>query len=243
MLKKLTKEYKLPVSLTDNSALLSYPAIFSLFMDMASEHALYLNLGMDTLSKDNLIWVSSKTKLKIHHRPRMLEDISIATWPEKPGNIRYNRYYTISDSNGLAVEGKSEWSILDLTTGRPRKSAEVYPADIEHLTDAVCEEPFERLSTDFENCKTQFDYTVSSRDIDVSQHMNNVAYIRVALSAFSCEEILAMNITSMEIAYRTQCFEGETLNIRVCEEESAFRIGFLKSDGKVATVFKISKGN
>lgn len=236
----LKKDYKIPVSLCDSEAKLSVPSVFSLFMDMASEHAKTLNLGMDVLLKKNLIWVAAKTKFVVHRYPQMLSDVSLATWPEAPGSIRYNRYYTVSDQDGVMIEGKSEWTIIDLTTGRPQKSADVYPQDIEHLTDVVCADPFARISTDFSDCEKLCDYLVTSRDIDASHHMNNVAYIRAVLSTMTCEELNALNIRGMEVAYRTQCFEGETLSIYKRMGEEFMDIGVLKSDGKAAAVIRIS---
>ncbi len=241
MNKKLIKEYKIPASFTDNRLLLSYPAVFSVFMDLASEHADILNIGADRLIKDNLIWIASKTKVIIHKRPEMLRDVTISTWPEKPGNIRMNRYYTICQGDEILIEGKNEWTIFDLNTNRPRKTAEVYPADIEHLPDIVCSEPFDRIPTSFDAFEDYASYTVRSGDIDSSQHMNNVAYIRAVMGSFSCKEIEEMDISQMEIAYRAQCFEGETLSFRRREEGKLIDIGIIKSDGTTAAVLRIKR--
>lgn len=238
----LIKNYTVPVSACDNKGVLSVPGIFDLFMDMATEHGASINLGMDDLKKKGCFWVAAKSRVQFTRRPKMLERVVVSSWPEKPGNIRCNRYYTITSDEGVIIKGKSEWTILDMQTGRPKKSAEVYPTELVHREDVVCEEPFVRMNTDFTDAEEILSYTVTSRDIDVSQHMNNVAYIRAMLSAFSCKELESLDISELEIAYRAQCFEGEVLSIRRRNVEDGIEIGVVKEDGKTATVIQIICG-
>ena len=46
---KLVREINVPLSQSDNQGLMSIPGAFALFMDMASEHAGYIGMGMDTI--------------------------------------------------------------------------------------------------------------------------------------------------------------------------------------------------
>lgn len=237
---KLTKEYIVPVSFCDNNAQLSFTGIFNLFMDLATEHAALLNIGNASLKEKNCFWVAAKSKVSIKRHPTMLEKVTAATWPEKPKTIRYNRYYTVSDDSGTIIEGKTEWTIINADSGRPQKASEVYPLELEHISDTVCDAPFERISTDFSECREIYSHKVCSQDIDLSKHMNNVAYIRAVLSAFSTSEIEKMDIKEVEIAYRLQCFEGEVLSIRRRDVENGIEIGIIKEDGNTAAVLKIS---
>lgn len=237
---KLKSNYTVPISACDHTAALSFTGIFNLFMDLATEHAAILGIGNDSLRDKNCFWVAAKSKINIKRRPKMLEQVISSTWPEEPKAIRYNRYYTVEDEKGIIIEGKTEWTILDCVSGRPRKSSDVYPADLEHLTDTVCTEPFTRFNTNFEDCQELCKHTVVSADIDLSQHMNNVAYIRAVLCAFSCEEIVKMNISSVEIAYRLQCYEGEVLSIRRRNTEDGMEIGVIKADGTCGAVLKLA---
>lgn len=238
----LSKEYTVPVSACDNTGKISIPALFDLFMDLATEHAAILDIGSDKLSQRGCFWVAAKTRIQFSSRPRMLHTVTASSWPEKPGNIRYNRYYTVKDGEDVIIKGKTEWTILDMATMRPCKSSEVYPQDMIHLEDTVCEEPFSRVSTDFSDAQEILSYTVSSRDIDISHHMNNVAYIRAVLSAFSCKEIEDFNIREVEVAYRLQCFEGEKLSVFKRDTDDGFEIGIIKEDGKTATTIKFICG-
>ena len=204
MRNRLEKQVKIPISWCDNTSKLSITGIFNLFMDLATEHGDELGLGMKPLAEKGLFWVASKTKIKITNRPEMLSDTVAATWPEKPARIRCNRYYTLTDNGNMLVEGKTEWVMLDAKSARPAKIEGTYPADMEHCPDIVCTEPFCRLSSDFSEADKLAEYTVCSADIDVSQHMNNVAYIRLVMELFSCKELEELSIKEMEVCYKEQ---------------------------------------
>lgn len=227
----------------DNLSKLSIPSLFTIFMDLACEHAPMLNLGSDKLASKGLFWVAARTKVKIHRLPEMLSEVSANTWPEAPGRIRCNRYYTISDNTEMLAEGKTEWAIINLTTGRPVKLSEVYPEDMEHCEEKACDIPFARINEDFTDCENIGSYTVRSTDIDIGQHMNNVAYIRALFGAFTCKELEKLNITDVDIAFRQQCYEGETLNLYKRLAENGLEIGFIKQDGTAAATVKLESNS
>lgn len=236
---KLTKEYTVPLSACDNTSGMSFAGIVDLFMDMATQHAKELNVGGDKLKEKNMFWVASKTMVKVHRSPVMHDRVVVSTWPEKPQNIRCNRFYTIEKQGDILVEGKNEWSVLSTDNMRPQKVSNIYPEDFVHLEDTVCDVPFSRPDMDFSECEEILSYKVASGDIDLSQHMNNVAYIRAFFSAFSCKEIEEMDLTSLEIIYRIQCFEGEVLSIRKRTSEDGMELGAVKEDGKCAAYLKL----
>ncbi len=236
---KFTRKFNVLSSACDYTGGLGFVGTFNLFMDLATEHATNLGVGSDALRCKNCFWVAAKSRIRILRIPKMMEEVTASTWPEKPKTIRFNRYYTVEDSRGVIAQGKTEWAILDMESGRPCKAADVYPQNIEHLEDAVCNEPFSRISTDFATCKELCKHRIVSADIDLSRHMNNVAYIRAVLSAFTCEELDKMNISEIEIAYRQQCYEGEVLSIRRRDTEDAVEIGVIKPDGNCGAVLRI----
>lgn len=243
MKNKLQRSIKIQTSMCDNTSRLSIPSLFTIFMDLACEHAPMLDLGSDKLASKNLFWVAARTKVKIHRLPKMLTEVTANTWPEAPGRIRCNRYYTISDNAEILAESKTEWAIIDITTGRPVKLSEVYPENMEHCEEKACDIPFARIKEDFTDCENIGSYTVRSTDIDIGQHMNNVAYIRALFGAFTCKELAELNITDVDIAFRHQCYEGEALTLLKRYAENGLEIGFIKQDGTTAATVKLESNN
>lgn len=240
---KLVKPYLIPASACDNTNHISIPAIFSLFMDLAAEHGSQIRLGMNDLAEKGLIWLVTKTKIRIFDRPRMLCEVTASSWPEEPKSIRCNRYYKLADGDQVLAEGKTEWAMYEVATGRLYKIADAYPVELEHCTDVVCPDPFSRPKDNFSECEELGRIVVHSSDIDVSQHMNNVAYVRAMLGTFSCKELEEMNICEAEMFYRAQCYEGEELSLRIKREADHFEIGVIKEDGKTAAIGIFKPGN
>lgn len=233
---KLEKRLKILTSMCDNTERLSIPYTFALFMDLAAEHGTNIGVGADDLAEKGLFWLTVKTKILFHKRPKMMSEITASTWPEVPGRMRCNRDYMLSDENGILVEGKTEWAMIDMQSGRLHKTIDAYPEELEHITYKVCDTPFLRISEDFEECEEISAYTVRSTDIDLGQHMNNAAYATVLFGAFSCKEITELDPKEVEIVFRSPSYEGETLSIRRRSTESGIEIGMIKADGKAAAV-------
>lgn len=238
MKNRLEKDIKLLTASCDNTAVLSIPYIFMLFTDLATEHAPQIKLGADDLAEKGVFWVTTKTKVQIYKRPKMQDTVTASTWPEKPGRIRCNRYYTLNDDSGILVAGKSEWAIID-KEGHLHKTSEVYPEGLVHCEDVVCSDPFSRISDDFSDCTVLGTYKIRSTDIDLAQHMNNAAYIRVLFGAFTCKELEEMNIQEVEIAFKAQSYEGDTLTIKERKTENSREFAMIRSDGIIAATIII----
>ena len=227
-------------SVCDNTAKISIPSIFSVFMDIAAEHAQILGVGSDEMQEKNLFWLTAKTKIKIHRRPEMMKRITVQTWPEPAERIRANRYYTLSCGDEILVEGKSEWTIIGTEDGKLHRIDEVFPSGIEYYGNKVCDKPFARMSDNFSDGEEKGTYTVRSTDIDLGQHMNNASYIRAIFGMFSCKEIEAIKITEVEIHFKAPCFEGEKLSVKIKKTDGETMISMIKEDGKTAVLARLS---
>lgn len=230
----LKKTQKVFTSTCDSEGNISIPSVFSIFMDLATEHGTEIKMGANDLMKKKCIWLTSKTKIIFHKLPKFMDEVELETWPEKPGNVRCNRYYTLSKNNELYIEGKSEWAIINYETQKLTKLSEVYTEGLTHREDKVCTEPFARLSGDYEDAKVLEHYKIRSTDIDTSHHMNNVAYVKMIFGAFSTAELNKMSFKEIDVLFKSQSFEGETLTICKKEIENGFDIGVLHNDGSAA---------
>ena len=237
---KMIKKMEVPMSLCDHTACLSIPGIFALFMDLASEHGDKIELGMDKLAEKGAKWIITKTKVHIAERPRLLREVDAVTWPEKPGRVRCNRYYMVVDGEKHLVEGKTEWVMLEKETDKLFKIADAYPSQLVHCEDIILEEPYARIIDDFADAREIAKYTVNATDIDMNQHMNNAAYVKVLFSAFPSHKAAEMNITEIEVAFKAQCYEGEELTIFIKDADCGYEAGIIKSDGTTAAAFALT---
>ena len=234
------RDMTIPPSMCDFEGRLGVPNTFALFMDVATEHAEALGIGMSILGKQGLFWLTVRTRIRFYDRPRMSETVRLRTWPEPAERSRCNRDYAMLRGDRAIVEGKTEWMVMDLRTNRLHPVDGLVPKDLE-LPAPVLPEPFLRLSEDFEGAGDMGRYAVRSTDIDLGGHMNNAAYVRAIAGAFPSKEWRALNIREMEVAFRSPCFEGETLDIHRRDADGGTELR-LSREGKTIALARIVGG-
>ena len=232
------RELTILPSMCDSAGKLSVPNAFSLFMDVATEHAERLGIGMDRFAERGLFWLTVRTRLRFIRRPAMNEVVTASTWPETPERSRCNRDYRLEANGETLIEGKTEWMIMNLSTGRLFPVDGVFPADMEVPDARVLEEPFMRMTDDFAEADAIGGYTVRSTDIDVGGHMNNAAYVRAIAGLFTAKAWQEMNIREMEVAFRAPCFEGNALMAQKRRNGDAIEIR-LSHEGKTIVLARI----
>jgi acyl-ACP thioesterase len=232
----LEKQYSVTSSLCDAQGLLGIRNIFDIYMDMAAENAAQQRLGLYDMRDKGCYWVAVRTRVRLYKRPAMGESFTAMTWPGKPSLAKSDRFYRLTQGQLLLAEGRTEWAAQDMETGRIRRTDSYdYPTELVHREETVCSEPFLRFH-DLpltENTLVKA-YTVCSMDIDLGQHMNNVAYIRMLLGTFTVAELAALDVQEVEISYRRGCFEGEQLSIYRTKEDNTWRFQVQKPNGETA---------
>lgn len=226
------KDFTVASSVVDPEGRLSLPGIFDLFMDLASEHAERLGVGFQAMSGKNAYWVAVRTRVRVYERPALLQTVRARTWPGRPGAVKCDRFYRLSLGGTVLAEGRTEWVGQNTVTGGIMKTADFgYPAEMEHLSERVCEAPFTRFRGQGAAEDLYGMYTVGSRDIDMGRHMNNVAYVRMLLGTFTVAELAAMDVAEAEVSYASACREGERLAIFRRKDEDGWHFLVQKADG------------
>ena len=136
-----------------------------------------------------------------------------ALLPEAPQELRCNRHYLLRAGDTPLILGRTEWAVVDVTTGQPRPIPPLMPEGVTWRQEAAIPEPFSRIDDAFEGpaCGTR---TVLNTDVDMARHMNNVAYIRAIADLFSARQWKEMDLKGFEIVFMHSAREGETLLFR-----------------------------
>ncbi len=234
------REWIVTPSLCDAEGRLSVSDAFSVCMDIAAIHAQRLGIGLDTLAMRNLFWVTVKTQLHFNERPKMMERVTVRTWPDQPGKVRGNRSYQILRGETVLISGKTEWAVMNLQTKQFALLSDVYPADLSFDAEPSVSAPFARIPDDFADTESYERYIVSSTDIDVGGHMNNTAYVRALLGSLTNRALRDLKIGRMDVIFRSPCYEGNILEFQRHEtpDGTAFRIA---REGETALLAQIAE--
>ena len=212
---KMTWDYIVPPSMCDTDGRLGIPNAFDLFMDMAGQHSSAIGNGVRQIMKQGRFWITTKTLIRFYKRPGIDQTVQLSTWPEnvkKLTGLKGNRDYEVRSMEGeLLLEGKTEWTMLDRSANSYVDLRTVYPEDFEFCEDIACPQNYFKIKDNFTE-QPFASYKVLNLDTDFVGHMNNVAYVRAFANCFSAEEWRKLSISELEIHFRRQCFEGDTLD-------------------------------
>lgn len=116
MMEKYEMQRQIGPSICDASGKLSHAEAFGLFMDIASFHAEQIGVGLGAMAQKDLFWLTVKTQVNFIRRPRMLQNVTLETWPEQPDKMRGNRSYIMRCGEDTVLTGKTEWAVINTAT-------------------------------------------------------------------------------------------------------------------------------
>ena len=236
---KYTTQLTVQPSQCDHKCRLGFYETFRLFMDLANTHANILGVGQGKLMSEGLFWLTVKTRVRFTRRPNMDSKIKAETWPVKPGSLRTDRCYRISDEDGVLAEGRTEWAIMDMNAGRLANASKVFPEELVFSEDCTEFTDFPRITACDDTYTSKGSFKVTSSDIDMGLHMNNAAYVRTLIGAFSIKELDAMDIKEITVVFKTSAHEGDVLEVKAKQENDTITTGLYFPDGKPAILAQI----
>ena len=226
------RPYMVAPSVCDFDGRLSIPGAFSLFMDLATEHAERLGVGLSAMQAKNRFWLTVKTRIAFEERPAISEAVRLLTWPEKPGPLRFNRSYELWRGDRRLISGRTEWAVLNTETGALAPSRDIFPEGIDYGRGSALEEGFARVPDRFDGAPFA-EYRVRSADIDLGGHMNNAAYPRALFGAFAVRELREKPVRCVDLIFRAPCHEGDLLSFYKKEEDGRFNVRMARGEETV----------
>ena len=231
------RKLRVGTSMCDASGRLSLAGTFALFQDIASEHAEEIGVGFADMQRRGAFWMTVRTRVRFHRRPRLMELVDARTWPAPPRSTRCDRFYTLSAGGRLLAEGRTEWCVYSFAKGAVMPTSEAgLSEDLRFSGETVLDGPYARFRHDFAEADRVASYAVRPSDVDLGQHMNNVAYLRMLADSFSVGELGKMQVREMEILFCMPCFEGEVLDVMRRRTDFGYEFGVRRPDGRYAAL-------
>ncbi len=235
------KDYLINTSYTDANSTLAPAKVFTIFQDMASEHAEILGVGGYTMLAKGLFWLTIRTRIRYYRLPKLMERVSVLTWlaPFKGRDIRSNRYYRLLSGDELLAEGCTEWAVYSMEKKTVVRVEEAGFPEIEFLPEEVSVSRFSRFRNEETEEDMVFTHRIVPSDVDLGQHMNNCAYVRAMLDTLELSEYKALTPAEMEVCFRTPSLPGETVTIRRKKEEDGYLFTVCKPDGAESAIGRL----
>lgn len=200
----------------DVNNLLKPSGILRYMQQTSSEHLQSIDMAPEKLYAENMVFLLSKTNLKIHRQPLCSEKISVGTAAVAIKGPRFIREFVMDTLDGeRLVSGYSLWVLTDIANHKiMRPSAYPYPFPLEPsgLNDAIGDVPIPKekdLSPQLP--KTHAEIPVRYSHMDINAHVNNCVYADFICDALPFGQLTAKGADTLVISFQNEARYGETL--------------------------------
>lgn len=210
------KEYEIGLEDLGESNLATNIAILKKLEEIAEQNSAEVGYGLENMNETNSAWLLLDWQVEIVKRPRYKEKINIETWSRKMERCYgYRDFEVYNKEDDLIAKGTSKWVLVDIEKRRPvrvndeaaekyakyNKGYSVFESEIEKI-----EEPAE------EELNFVKKYEIQRRDIDVNQHMHNIAYLELAYEILPYDVYIKNTFNNVRITYKKEVKYGDTVN-------------------------------
>lgn len=191
-------------------------SIANYLQDCAILHSEEVGISLKYLAEHHRAWFLVSWQIDIDRYPVLGEQIQIRTWAyDFKGSIGYRNIEIVDGQGQSIVKASSLWSYVDTEAMRPVRIEEAVAAAYPLFPKLDMEYASRKIRL-YDNHEPIAERTVMSYQIDSNNHMNNEAYIALALEY--ADDI--SDIRRVRAEYRKQFVKGDTIIVKkaVCEE-------------------------
>lgn len=190
--------------------------ILKLFEKSATEHGTELGLGHDAMLSNNHFWGVLRTKFVLVDNSEV-SDVNNITYPKIPGRIDFDREYIISSNDNILVKGISKWILVDVVE---RKLVRKHNIVFNSLTDDSMFDKLDKIDFDESNFKLKATYNVTSKDLDINNHVNNVSYVNIIKTV--CD---TLNVIDFQIDYLHEIKDKSIVDVYLYSSDYTYVLG------------------
>lgn len=236
----LTKKIPISSYFTDLRGELSIPSLFSLFQEVAWEHASTNGFGYGDLQNQGLFWVLSRIHAEINEMPKWTDSIVLTTWPSGTEGAFALRDFTVeSEDKKRLISATSNWLIVDIESRRPKRP------DTFRERMPLCEsfratnDNAQKITAKSGNPFSNYQIMPRIVDIDVNGHINNTKYIEWAINSFPMDFYIKNHVNELTVNYLSEGFCNEMCSVITTQVDEGTLISEITRDSdmrKLCTV-------
>jgi medium-chain acyl-[acyl-carrier-protein] hydrolase len=197
----------------DSEGLATLPALCRFMQEAALNHASHLGVGLSHLRAQDLLWVLARQRITVHEVPSLDESVTIRTEPTGKDRLFCYRDFAMLDGAGRVIgEAHTVWFVMGRRDKKPRRPDSYFTV---RFSDGREGTPPTRLRK-LPEPKTSgipSGLSVTYRDLDMNEHVNNVRYIEWIIDSFPLEFIRNHALKELEIDYLAEALYADELSL------------------------------
>jgi acyl-ACP thioesterase len=210
-------------------------AILTAMEKCATEHAELLGYGRDALLSRQLIWVMSRTHVRMDRYPVLNDQVLLRTWAYPPNRFFYPRCHVFETPQGEWLGAASTlWLAIDLAARQvvaPARAALPSPPDV---SDIALPLPVPDRVTRLPGPADETVRLPVYSDLDVNGHVNNARYVDWLCDSLPLHVHKARAIHNLLINYTKEILPSTPVRCTLCLQENAFSmLGEARDGGQV----------
>jgi len=229
----LKKTVTLTASDVDCHGLLRLSALLSYLQNMATEHALLLEIDGEKMIREyNAVWMLARLHLALARPIAYPDELTIRTYHR--GATRAAAIYRDFDlfvGDELIGEATMSWVLADIRERRIIKPGSIPPVADSPRPAAVKDLIPEKIKTPSE-MRAAMVRPVTYSDTDINGHMNNTKYADIACDVIRFDLCRGQFISQVQINYLQECFPGDDILVQRAEAGGAHFVRGTDSAGQ-----------
>jgi len=198
---------------------ISLTSLADLFQEIAWKHADSADFGRN-LYAVNQVWILSRLEIKVEKFPKWGDKIQLFTGGRGTQKFFAFREFLVWDENNqVLARGMSSWLLLNSETKRILKPESVLSPALFDPNKQPEWQPL-KLAISGEGIASE-KVKVRLSDLDLNNHVNNTSYIRWLENLLFDQGIRP---DAIAINYLAECMEGETVLIKLFQNQSGYLI-------------------
>ncbi|KAL3616328.1 hypothetical protein CASFOL_039718 [Castilleja foliolosa] len=210
--------------------------IANLLQEVGCNHAQSVGFSTDgfatttTMRKLHLIWVTARMHIEIYKYPAWGDVVEIETWCQSEGRIGTRRDWILKDfaTNEVIGRATSKWVMMNQDTRRLQKVNDEVRDEYLVFCPKTLRLAFpEENNASMKKIAKLHDPAQYSKvglvprraDLDMNQHVNNVAYIGWVLESMPQEIIDSHELQTITLDYRRECQQDDVVDSLTAPED------------------------
>ena len=205
-------------------------AIMETMQEISGIHSDLIGCGRNTLLKNNIVWVLTRSEIHMDRYPRMGERIIAETFPTANRRWFFPRYYSFRNDQGEAFGcAATLWALLDIENRRmlpPGDVAKVLPDNSDLPLPMGLPATVDMVEGEEKIIRRLPSYF----DLDVNQHVNNTRYADWACDALGIDLMREYCLETMLVNYDAEILPNQGIMLHASQNGLYYRVAGYHED-------------
>ena len=210
-----TFDSRIRYSETDSEGKLTMASLLNYFQDCSTFHSEDVNLGVDYLRQNHLVWVLSSWQIAVERYPRLCEHVVTGTQPyDMKGFLGYRNFVMMTKEGEYLAKANSIWSLLNTDTGKPVQISEAMVQGYTLDEKLDMEYAPRKIAVPEGGCVEEV-ILVKQHHLDTNHHVNNGQFVDMAIDFLPQSFVIGQ----LRAEYKKQAFLNDVLIPYIVSEQ------------------------